>query len=196
MNSRHAAAFAMAIVTIAAGCDVHHLAPTSFRTMSNGPSSAPTSAESSVIHYDPAHAVLPDPKLTPGDTFPGVTTQDVCTPGWASEHRHVTEEMRRDVYQLYGRTDDPPYPETDHLIPLGLGGTNSILNLWPEPYEPHPGAGEKDSLEDNLHQLVCTHKMTLADAQHCIASNWVQCWEKYVVPEYGAQWAAQNRHGW
>ena len=87
-------------------------------------------------------------------------------------------------------------PETDHLIPLVLGGTNSILNLWPEPYQPHPGAGEKDSLEDNLHQLVCTHKMTLADAQHCIASNWVQCWEKYVVPEYGAQWAAQNRHGW
>ena len=154
MNSRHAAAFAMAIVTIAAGCNVHHLAPTSFRTMSNGPSSAPTSAESWVIHYDPAQAALPDPKLTPGDTFPGVTAEDVCTPEWGSEHRHVTEERRRDVYQRYGRTDEPPYAETDHLIPLELGGSNSILNLWPEPYEPHPGASEKDSLENNLHQLL------------------------------------------
>src|SRR5271169_6125074 len=26
--------------------------------------------------YDPPHAVLPDPKLTPGDNFPGVTAAD------------------------------------------------------------------------------------------------------------------------
>jgi hypothetical protein len=33
------------------------------------------------LNFDPAHAVLPDPKLTPGDTFPAVTAADVCTPG-------------------------------------------------------------------------------------------------------------------
>jgi hypothetical protein len=46
------------------------------------------------LHYDPAHAALPDPKLTPGDTFPGVTADDVCSPGWSREHRNVTESMR------------------------------------------------------------------------------------------------------
>jgi hypothetical protein len=47
-----------------------------------------------------------------------------------------------------------------------------------------------------LHRLVCSGKISLADAQKCIASNWIECWEKYVVPEYGPQWAALNRHGW
>jgi hypothetical protein len=49
------------------------------------------------LNYDPRHAVLPDPKLTPGDALPGVTTTDVCTPGWATEHRHITESMRDQV---------------------------------------------------------------------------------------------------
>lgn len=31
------------------------------------------------LQYDPAHAVLPDTKLTPGDILPGVTAADVCT---------------------------------------------------------------------------------------------------------------------
>jgi hypothetical protein len=42
------------------------------------------------LRYVPAHAALPDPKLTPGDTFQGATASDVCTPGWSREHRHVT----------------------------------------------------------------------------------------------------------
>jgi len=52
-------------------------------------SAAPVSIPA--LHYDPARAVLPDPKRTPGDVFPNATKDDVCTPGWASEHRHVTE---------------------------------------------------------------------------------------------------------
>jgi hypothetical protein len=31
------------------------------------------------LQYDPAHAVLPDTKLTPGDILRGVTAADVCT---------------------------------------------------------------------------------------------------------------------
>src|SRR5258708_30047463 len=45
---------------------------------------------------------------------------------------------------------------------------------------PHSG-------RENLHQLVCKGEMRLADAQKCIESNWVECWEKYVVPRYGAE---------
>jgi hypothetical protein len=28
-------------------------------------------------------------------------------------------------------------------------------------------------------------KMPLVDAQRCITSNWIQCWERYVLPLYG-----------
>ena len=92
------------------------------------------------LHYDLAHAVPPDANLTPGDTVPGATAADVCTPGWASEHRHVTESMRDQVYTEYGRTRGPDCCEVDHLIPLELGGSNDMKNLWPEPSEPRPGS--------------------------------------------------------
>jgi hypothetical protein len=128
----------------------------------------------------------------------GVTAADVCTPGWATDHRHVTSAMREQVYREYGYNYDycqgpdrgVAYQscEVDHLIPLELGGSNALSNLWPEPfgcadrqrcsvYDPRPGAGEKDQLENELHRLVCSGSLKLADAQRCVASNWVQCWE-------------------
>jgi hypothetical protein len=149
-----------------------------------------------VQHYDPAAAARPDPKLTPGDVFADASDEDVCTPGWAKEHRHVTEDMKDKVYGEYGRKEGPGCCEVDHLIPLELGGSNDIKNLWPQPDDPRPGDGEKDQLENELHHLVCSGKMKLADAQKCIASDWVKCWETYVVPTYGPEWAEANRHGW
>ena len=136
------------------------------------------------LHYDLAHAILPDPKLTSGDTVPGATAADVCTPGWASEHRHVTEGMRDQVYTEYGRTRGPDCCEVDHLIPLELGGSNDMKNLWPEPSAPQPGYHEKDQLENELHAMVCSGKISLADAQNCISTNWVKCWQQYAQPLY------------
>lgn len=121
-------------------------------------------------------------RLPSRDTFPGVTPEDVCTPGWSREHRHVTEGMRDKVYAEYGRTPGPGCCEVDHLIPLELGGSNDLKNLWSQPNDPRPVDAEKDGLENELHRLVCAGKMPLADAQKCIASNWVECGEKYVVP--------------
>jgi hypothetical protein len=140
---------------------------------------------SSPLQYDPAHAVLPDPRLTPGDTLPGVTAADVCMPGLAREYRQVTEEMRDRVYEEYGRSRGLDCCEVDHLIPPQLGGSNDIKNLWLQPDAPRPGWAEKDELENELDAEVCDWEMLLADAQRCIASNWVACWEKHVVPEFG-----------
>jgi len=130
------------------------------------------------LHFDPARAILPDSRLTPGDTFPDATKENVCTPGWASEHRHVTEAMRDEVYAEYGRTRGKTCCEVDHLIPLELGGSNELKNLWPQPEAPRPAWPEKDQLENELHRRVCADQMTLADAQRCISSNWVTCWQR------------------
>ena len=81
-----------------------------------------------LLHFDPATAVRPDPKLTPDDVFPDATAEDVCTPGWATNHRYVAEEMRGKVYQEYGRTEGVGCCEVDHLVPLELGGSNDIKN--------------------------------------------------------------------
>src|SRR6202162_4092340 len=82
--------------------------------------------------------ILPDPSLTPGSTF-DVTAQDVCTPGYARKVRDVPAEMKSQVYREYGITSHGPGDyEIDHLIPLELGGSNSIKNLWPESYRTSP----------------------------------------------------------
>jgi hypothetical protein len=69
--------------------------------------------------------------------------------------------------------------EYDHLVSLELGGaTNDARNLWPEPgSSPNP----KDSVENEVHRLVCDGDMRLAQAQHTIATGWV-AWAKRHDP--------------
>src|SRR6516164_4056770 len=61
--------------------------------------------------------ILPDPKLTPGDTF-DVTAQDVCVPGYAKKVRAVPAWLKRQAYAEYGITEYKTGDyEVDHLIP-------------------------------------------------------------------------------
>ena len=69
--------------------------------------------------------ILPDPKLSPGDTF-DVTAEDVCVPGYSKKVRAVPTWLKRQAYAEYGITEHKPGDyEVDHLIPLSLGGSNS-----------------------------------------------------------------------
>jgi hypothetical protein len=47
--------------------------------------------------------ILPDPKLTPDDTF-DVTVQDVCVPGYAKKVRAAPAWLKRQAYTEYGIT--------------------------------------------------------------------------------------------
>lgn len=123
-------------------------------------------AHASYGHHGPA--LLPDAKYTPGlvrTTDKNVvchgTTKDIRKPGVQS------------VYPLYGATKKPGVCcEIDHLISLELGGDNGLKNEWPQPYEPRPGAHEKDLVENWLHSQVCSGKMELTEAQKEIATDW------------------------
>jgi hypothetical protein len=70
--------------------------------------------------------------------------------------------------------------EVDCLITPDLGGTESIRDLWPQPYSPRGNARVKDKLEQRLHQLVCSGKLDLPAAQHDIAVDWIGAYEKYM----------------
>jgi hypothetical protein len=66
----------------------------------------------------------------------------------------------------------------DHLIRRELGGADTIENLWPQPYTQHPGAHEKDWLENRLHTDVCSGMMTLDEAQRGIKNDWYAAYLK------------------
>jgi hypothetical protein len=122
----------------------------------------------------PADVPMPNRALTPG-AIQSSDTAAICTPGWSAAHRDVSAATEDYVASEYGLSSHYGY-EIDHLIPLELGGANSVSNLWPEPYDSPYGATEKDGLEDYLHEQVCYHGMPLATAQHEIAANWYTAW--------------------
>jgi hypothetical protein len=123
----------------------------------------------------------PDPSLTPGDTLP-VTKADICVPGYSKKVRNVPEGVKKQVYAEYGvaRRATGEF-EVDHLISLELGGSNSIRNLWPESYMTHPwNAHVKDAVENELHQQVCSGRISLHDAQRAIATDWIAAYRRLL----------------
>src|SRR5205823_6464758 len=104
----------------------------------------------------------PDPQHTPGAADPAVTQDNLdatfCRSGYTRSVRRVTVTTKRRVFAEYGISygQHRDY-EVDHLIPLELGGSNDISNLWPEPYHAAAGARAKDDVENALHGLVCDH---------------------------------------
>jgi hypothetical protein len=128
-------------------------------------------------------AIVPDPKLTPGDSSP-VTVQDLCVPGYSRKVRDVPAEMKREVYREYSVTShDPGDYEVDHLIPLELGGSDSIKNLWPESHRTRLGTPKlKIVWKAKLHELVCSGRLDLKTAQQAIVANWIEAYKLYVSP--------------
>ncbi len=121
-------------------------------------------------------AVLPDRNITPGVPRPDATAQQLCAKGFTTKpYRKTTEAMKKRAYALYGAVKKPKgCCEVDHLISLELGGEDQQANLWPQPYEPRPGAHEKDLVENYLHGQVCAGKITLPDAQKEISEDWYE----------------------
>ena len=151
---------------------------TSFRGDSGGRVEAVATAAGSTR---PPGLAMPDRALSPGKST-NATLVQICTPGYASSVRDVSTATKDRVYAEYNITHhNPGEYEVDHIVPLEIGGSNDITNLFPEPAEPRPGFHEKDVLENTLHTMVCSHKLDLATAQNDIAVDWYAAYVKYVL---------------
>lgn len=130
-----------------------------------------------------ANPIIPDPKLTPGIVDPAGTIKNICTSGYTATVRNVPQSVKNQVFKEYGINSTTDKFEVDHLISLELGGSNDIKNLWPESYTTTPfNAHIKDALENKLHALICSGKISLSDAQSMISKDWIGAYHKFVSP--------------
>jgi hypothetical protein len=129
-----------------------------------------------------AQAVAPDPTVTPG-AIRTTDTNEICSTGTRRLRRWSRERDDR-ILAEYGLPPGPhPDYEIDHLIPLGLGGADDDLNLWPEmrrSLEPVWSAERKDRLEWRLRELVCAGALDVRTAQQSIADDWIEAYRRYV----------------
>lgn len=161
-------------------------------TMSVGVMVAPLAVRAAPIA--PRTEALPNHRLTPGEIDPRVTeanlSQTICRRGGYTRSvrppESYTEPLKRRQIREYGYRDKKIWHyREDHLVPLEAGGAPySPRNLWPEPRYVVGGWGSqtKDELENRLHDLVCSRRISLATAQRSIASDWIGAFKRYIGP--------------
>ena len=136
-----------------------------------------------VLFQTTVNAEGPRPRsgLTPGESRV-VTIAEVCrNPEAEVVTRDIPLETRNRVFAAYGiAPGNRDQFEVDYLITPDLGGTETLRNLWPQPYSVRWNAKVKDKLEQRLHQLVCSGQLDLATARHEIAADWIGAYRKYV----------------
>ena len=145
-------------------------------------------------HVDTKVSIKPNSIYTPGALNPAVTQanikDNICKANWTTTVRPpVSYTNKLKAAQLAGNYQffiaiygaDPKNYEEDHLISLQLGGSpTDPKNLWPEPYS-GDNAHKKDVVETALKRLICSGKITLADAQKAIATDWIAAYNKYTT---------------
>lgn len=145
----------------------------------------------------PVSEAVPNPSLTPGVVNPAVTqanlNETICRRGGYTKSirppESYTYKIKVNSIREYGYADKSlQHYELDHLISLEVGGDpSSPQNLWPEPHYVVGGWGSyaKDKLENKLHSMICGGEISLAQAQHEEATDWISAYKKYIgqVPD-------------
>ncbi|MGQ0617385.1 MAG: hypothetical protein ACT4PW_10415 [Acidimicrobiia bacterium] len=114
---------------------------------------------------DPGHPRL---RLTPGATLSAVSVERICRRGYADSVRNAPPATLDRLFASYGLSGASRSGfEVDYLIPLELGGSNEIANLWPQPVD---GVAAKDAVEAALAEMVCDGTLALAEAQRLVVT--------------------------
>ena len=118
----------------------------------------------------------PDRRCSPGAIYSKLTKAVLCAGSFRPRSTFYVPESEKHAVQVeYGLAPKSYWPtiEIDHIVPLEIGGSNDIANLFPERVDALPaGYHSKDLLENALKTLVCAGAMNIEVAQRRIAANW------------------------
>lgn len=131
---------------------------------------------------------LPDKNCNPGAINPSVTLAVIQNKRFTTKclrNQATTTEAKESIYSWYGlskptRNRGPTQTcELDHIIPLELGGADTLDNIWPQCGPKSVGLNErffkeKDIVENLLTDRVRNGDMNLTAAQIGIANDWAQ----------------------
>ncbi|KAI9330237.1 hypothetical protein DFJ73DRAFT_765450 [Zopfochytrium polystomum] len=151
------------------------------------PARAPAAVNDSFVRRDVPASV--DHSFTPGK---------LCTPddpsyqgeayGISKCTRSVSTAEKNRIAAHYGLLkSEYSLVEFDHLIPLGIGGSNDITNLWPQQGPTGQSlAGEKDKVELDAYNQLSSGQISQRDAVQMIC-DWMnnQYGTNYDPSDYG-----------
>jgi hypothetical protein len=126
----------------------------------------------------------PDRRCSPGAYYSKLTKTVICSASFrTSTIRRVTDATGHKVEREYGLAPKAygKTVEIDYIVPLELGGSDSVANLYPEKArfsDGSPGYHVKDKLENRLHGMVCAGQIPLSAARHQIAADWEKLYAK------------------
>jgi hypothetical protein len=124
----------------------------------------------------PIHEIsLPNPKLTPGKVAQNDKDRSGVTLAMEKKcfARYRLPWMRRSEFRI------------DHLVPLELGGADTIDNLWPHSIRAKPyGPERKKLLTKFFLEKIAQRQMTLAQAQEEIRHDWIDAFLDHLGMVY------------
>jgi Protein of unknown function (DUF3761) len=157
-------------------------------SQSSGPSSSAVVALGRTVLLAPRtrstgcrQTAEPDRRCSPGAYSTGLTRTVLCSSSFRSSSiRNVPASEKYAVERDYGLPARAygTTIEIDHIVPLELGGSNTIANLFPEPGSGVADYHAKDRLENRLHELVCSGSIALRAAQRGISSDWITLYRR------------------
>jgi hypothetical protein len=131
---------------------------------------------------------IPDASCTPG-AIDSTVTEDVLKDSrfrTSCIRNRVTSNAKKNTTYDWYKIDHPDNNtgqtqtcELDHLVPLELGGADTLNNIWPQCGPPGVPLSEryfkrKDAIENFLTAQVKAGKISLSEAQRGIAADWTQ----------------------
>ena len=174
------------IFAAALNCAVFNISPQASQTLAPAaPDHAPGSCH---IRLAANGMQLPDPSCTPGAVNPTVTAEVLRDPRFRTacvRDQISSAATKRHVYAWYGIT--PPTHNTgpnmvcelDHLVSIGLGGSDDLTNIWPECGPAGVSVGQREFKIKDAHAELSLMRAVKQGAdlqaiQRRIADDWTQ----------------------
>jgi len=131
---------------------------------------------------------LPDPSCTPGAFNSTVTLSILRNPFFRTacvRQQATSAKEKATTYHWYSirhpsnNAGAVQFCELDHLVPLELGGADTLDNIWPQCGPPGVSLDEryfkqKDAVENYLAWMVRRGQIDLTLARKGIATDWTQ----------------------